>query len=164
MAPPNWLVDYWKENPNWIKRFQRGTELNAFLCNVPLYRKSDTLWSPTAIRQFKAYMNRVKQAAPDGFTLYRGTTVPSPTYQPLCVEMINCQFLSTTKSRAIATEFGRKGYLHILKLEGGVPIYDMKEIYRTDPVKREKEVLIYPGASMTLVGLKGSVFTWKVTL
>jgi hypothetical protein len=164
MAPPKWLVEYWKQEPNWIKRFQRGTELNAFLCGTPLYRRSDTLWTPAAIKQFKTYMNRVKQLAPEGLTLYRGTSMPSPTYHPLCAEMSNCQFLSTSKSKSIAAEFGRKGFLHIFKLEKGVAIYDMKDIYGTDPVKREKEVLLYPGATMSLVSLKGNTFTWKVSV
>ena len=77
--------------------------------------------------------------------------------------MTNCQYLSTTKSKAIANEFGRKGYLHVFKLEKGVPIYDMEDIYGPDDPKREKEVLIYPGAKLTLQSVNGRVFTWSVT-
>ena len=108
-------------------------------------------------------MNGVKQLSPARLTLYRGTTTFSPTFHPLCETMVNCQYMSTTKDKAIAKEFGRKGFLHVFKLEKGVPIFDMKDMYGSDPVKREKEVLIYPGAQLKLEGIEGNVFTWTVS-
>ena len=163
MAPPKWLVEFWKEEPDWIKRFQRGTELNAFLCKVPVYDKSHTLWTPQAIRSFKAHMTKMRQLAPEDMTLYRGTSKPSPTYQPLCETMTNCQFLSTSKKKSIAKEFGRKGFLHVFKLKKGVAIYDMKDTYGDDALKREQEVLIYPGAIFKLESLEGNELTWTVS-
>ena len=164
MSPPKQIVEFWKEESDWIKRFQRSTEINGFLCKVPIFSQAHTLWTPAAIKQFNTYMKGVKQLSPGAMTLYRGTTTFSPTYHPLCETMVNCQYMSTTKSKAIAKEFGRKGYIHVLNLDKGVAIFDMKESYGNDPVKREQEVLLYPGAHMKLEHIEGNIFTWHVSM
>lgn len=164
MAPPKWLVHYWKEEPNWIKRFVRGTEINHFLCGLTDMNPANTLWTPKAIREFQAYMDSVVTMADKDMILYRGSTVESPTMHPLMPEMVNCQYMSTTKSRAIAKEFAGKkdGYLHVLHVKKGVRLYDLDAIYGENVAKREKEVLIYPGARLVLQGAKGHVLTWDV--
>lgn len=163
MAPPKWLVDYWKEEPNWVKRFTRGTEINHFLCGLTDMNPADTLWTPKAIREFQSYMDSVASVTEKHMILYRGSTVDSPTMHPLMPEMMNCQYMSTSKSKAIAKEFATKqGYLHILHVHKGVRFYDLKEIYGNNVSKREKEVLVYPGSRLVLREAKEKALTWDV--
>lgn len=164
MAPPKWLVDYWKEETNWIKRFIRGSfELNIRLCSSEKLDDKDTMWKPPAIREFLKYANKVVEKSKE-ITLYRGTTVPSPTMSHFDFELKNCQFMSTTKSLAIAKEFAYKGgYIHVLHLKKGVSIYDIKDLYSNDGVKREKEVIIYPGCTLKLLAFSKNTFHWEVS-
>jgi hypothetical protein len=161
MTPP--LPEYWKTEKNWVKRFVRGSfELNGKLCGI--YVTPDTEWTAPRIRAFLRYMESIKQPLQKETTLYRGSWVISPTMHPACLEMDNCQFMSTSKSRAIATEFaGKKGYLHILECSKGVITYDLEEIYGEDRVKREKEVLLYPGCHLTFMSKRGNILRWRVS-
>jgi hypothetical protein len=161
--PPVWLKKFWEENPNWIKRYQQTSlELNLMLCKLPV--SNESIWTEKDVTLFKRYMSKKGQVLTSPITLYRGTIHESPIMKPLSNELISCQFLSTSKSRKIAEEFKWKstGYLHILKCEKGVKIYDMKDDYGDDPVKREKEVLLFPGQSLLLEKYKDHVFTWRV--
>lgn len=162
-GPPKHVVEYWESEPNWIRRFMRGSEINAFLCDVDVYNQAYTLWTPSARRKFVQYMEEVAQTLPKKTVLYRGTSTFSPTYQPLCETMVNCQFLSTSKSKSIAREFiRRKGYLHVLEVHRGVQVYDLQSIYNENDPSREKEVLIYPGARLELLDISGKTLRWKV--
>jgi len=164
MPPPKWLVQRWNENPNWVKRYIEGSfELNSLLCGIPI-DKSATIWKPSAIKQFLEHMNTIKQVAKKPFVLYRGTTVPSPTMSSLAYEIVSCQFMSTTKSHAIAKEFkGKNGFIHELHIQKDVKYYDLENIYGDDPVKREKEVILYPGCTLHLVSFKNNKFVWNVS-
>jgi hypothetical protein len=32
---PGWLIDYWKQEPNWVRRYVRGSfELNMIMCGL----------------------------------------------------------------------------------------------------------------------------------
>ena len=163
MPPPKWLIDYWKTEPNWVKRFVRGSfELNMILCGEKPYK--DTIWKKTAIHEFLAYMSTIKQQFKKKTKLYRGSHVISPTMHPVCLEMENCQFMSTSKSLSIANEFaGKKGFVHIFTCDKGVDFYDIKELYGDDKVKREKEVLLYPGCHLKLEKKSGNKLYWAVS-
>ncbi len=165
MAPPKWLVEYWENNKSWSKRFQRESwSINAELCGID-YDKTATLWNNETIKEFNDFMNKNSTIVNKKITLYRGTENMSPTMQQLCYPMKNCQYLSTSKSKAIAKEFmGRKnkGYLHIFYCQKGVRIYDMKDDYGSDKVKREKEVLILPNQKLTIFELKKNIVKWNV--
>ena len=159
-----WLENYWKEEPNWVKRYIRGSwALNMIMCGLEKGIDKD-MWSSKHIKQFIKYMKKVQGKLDKDTILYRGTTSISPTMSPACIEMTNCHFMSTSKSRAIATEFsGRKGgYLHTFMCKKGVPVYDLNDIYGDNIVKREKEVLIYPGCKLTLISKKGNNLVWQV--
>ena len=164
MAPPAWLVQRWKEQPNWVKRFVQGSyELNAILCGVPI-DKSATIWKPAAVREFLAHMKKVQQIATKPMILYRGTQVQSPTMSPAALTISSCQFMSTSKSQAIAKEFaGRNGYIQEFHVGKGVAYYDLEELYGDDPVKREKEVLLYPGCTLELVSFNKNKLVWNIT-
>jgi hypothetical protein len=161
--PPKWLTDYWKSEPNWVKRFVQGSfELNMVLCGEKPTK--DTIWKKQAIDDFLAHMSTIKQQFKKKCKLYRGSSVLSPTMNPACLEMENCQFMSTSKSLAIANEFaGKKGFVHILTCEKGVEFYDFEELYGSDKVSREKEVLLYPGCHLKLDEKKGNKLYWTVT-
>jgi len=78
--------------------------------------------------------------------------------------MTSCQFMSTSKSLAIAKEFaGKEGFIHVLHCAKGVEVYDFKNVYGDMPVKREKEVLVYPGCTLNFISKKGNVLHWNVT-
>lgn len=162
MTPPQWLIEYWKNNKSWIKRYQRESwSINAELCGIP-YDKDSTLWTKTNIRKFNKFMNENSIKLKKELILYRGTENVSPLMTELCYQMKNCQYLSTTKSRSIAKEFmGKKGYLHILYCKKGTKIYDMKDDYDS-PVKREKEVLILPNHQLTLLEFKNNIVKWEI--
>ena len=165
MPPPKHLVEYWKKNPSWPKRYlQTSAELNWLLCGIP-HNKEDSLWTPTAVNQFNTFMEKESVVITKPITLYRGTSVPSPTMSPLANIMVSCQYMSTTKSRAIADEFNwkKKGYIHILELQPGVRVYDFINDYGDAPVKREQEVLILPGHILTISDINGHTMTWKVS-
>jgi hypothetical protein len=161
--PPKWLVEYWKDEPNWVKRFMNGSfELNASLCGLTVTK--DTIWTKSAIRQFLKYMNTIRQTTKKQTILYRGSHVLSPTMNPACFDMKNCQFMSSTRSLSIAKEFaGEKGFVHIFKCGKGVGIYDLEDIYMNDPVKREKEVIIYPGCHLRFSKMIGNKLYWDLT-
>ena len=165
MAPPAWLVEFWKREPSWIRRYMQGSfELNAIMCGVSGIKKSDTIWKPAAVREFIAYMDTVAERVKEPTIIYRGTTVESPTMHSFANILPTCQFMSCTKSRAIAKEFAgkRDGYLHILHLRKGVRIKDFSEFYNSDLVRREKEVLLYPGQKLVLIKRVGNTLTWEV--
>lgn len=166
MPPPEWLKEYWKQEKNWLKRYMNGSwELNMILSG----HKSEvdlttTLWKPKAIRDFLEYMDKNKQLLKKEIKLYRGTEFISPTMDPACYQIKSKQFLSTTKSLNIAKEFaGKNGYVHTLICSKGVPTYDYKDIYEDDNIKREKEVLIYPGVVLTLIKKLNNNLVWNVT-
>lgn len=163
MAPPSWLVERWKEQKNWVWRFVQGSfELNSILCGLPI-DKSATMWKPSAIREFLQYMDSIKHKAIRPMKLYRGTHSTSPTMKPVSFEMQSCQFMSTTKSPQIAKEFaGPKGFVHELHISKGVDYYDLEELYGNEPVKREKEVLLYPNCKLQLVSYSKQKLVWKV--
>lgn len=163
MSPPKKITDYWKTESNWVKRYVRSSyELNLNLCGFTQYK--DTLWTKSAIKEFLLYMPTIKQKFKKEQKLYRGSYVISPTMHPACLEMDNCQFMSTSKSLNIATEFaGKKGFVHIFACKKGVDFYDLKELYGDDPVKREKEVLLYPGCHLTLDKKIGNKLYWSVS-
>jgi len=165
MSPPKHLIEYWKNNPSWPKRYiQTSAELNWTLCGIS-YTKEDSLWTPEAISEFNTFMKKHSKPLPKMTILYRGTSVPSPTMSPLEDVIVNCQYMSTTKSKAIAEEFNwkKKGYVHILHCQRGVRVYDFENDYGDDPVKREQEVLILPGHVLTMVGMKDHTIVWKVS-
>jgi hypothetical protein len=164
MPPPAWLKTFWMKNPNWIKRYQQtSTELNMILCDIPVNKK-ESIWTEKDIISFKRYMTKKGKTISSPLILYRGTIHVSPIMKPLSNELISCQFLSTSKSRKIAEEFQWKssGYLHILKCEKGVKMYDMKDDYGNDNLKREKEVILLPEQTLILEKYKDHVFTWRV--
>jgi hypothetical protein len=165
MSPHLSIVEYWKSEPNWIKRYIRGSyELNLTLCGLKKIIQGNTLWTKSAIQDFLNYMKDNRQVISEPIQLYRGTNVVSPVMTAACLEITNCQFMSTSKSKAIATEFaGKKGFIHILHCSKGVVVYDFNNIYGDDPVKREKEVLIYPGCKLSLLSKKDNVLHWSVT-
>ena len=162
MAPPKWLVDYWKEEKNWVWRYTRGSDLNQIMCGIPM---KDSIWTKKHIREFQAHMNHVKQTLEKDTILYRGTRVLSPTMNEACFTMQNCHYMSTTKSQAIAKEFAGKkdGYIHKLYCKKGVILYDLQELYDDNPLQREKEVLIYPNHTLSFVNKKGNVLSWIVS-
>lgn len=163
MPPPKWLTEYWKNEPNWVKRFIQGSfELNMILCGNKPHK--DTIWKKSAVKDFLDYMPTIKQQFSKETKLYRGSTVNSPTMHEACFEMINCQFMSTSKSLSIANEFaGKKGFVHIFTCEKGVDFYDLEDIYTDDKIKREKEVLLYPGCHLSLTKKNGNKFYWSVS-
>ena len=163
MPPPKWLIDYWKSESNWVKRFVRGSfELNMILCGSKPHK--DTIWKKSAVDEFLEYMPTIKQQFKKKTKLYRGSTVISPTMDEACLEMDNCQFMSTSKSLSIANEFaGKKGYVHIFTCEKGVDFYDLEELYGDDGVKREKEVLLYPGCHLKLDKKNDNKLYWSVS-
>ena len=165
MPPPKHLVEYWKNNKSWPKRYiQTSATLNWLLCGIP-HNKSDSIWTSVAVKQFHTFMNTHSVVITKPITLYRGTSVPSPTMSPLADRMITCQYMSTTKSKIIAEEFKwkKEGYLHVLKCEPGVRLYDFENDYDDDLVKREKEVLVLPGHVLTIDNIDGHIITWKVS-
>jgi len=161
--PPTWLVEYWKDEPNWVKRFMHGSfELNASLCGASVVK--DTIWTKLAIRQFLKHMNNIQQPTKKQITLYRGSHVLSPTMAAPCFDMNNCQFMSATKALSIAKEFaGKDGFVHVFKCYKGVAVYDLEEIYKGEPVAREKEVIIYPGCHLHFTKKVGNKVYWDLT-
>jgi hypothetical protein len=165
MPPPAWLIERWKEHKNWVRRFVEGSfELNSILCGVPI-DKSATMWKPAAVRDFLKYMESVKRVFTKPITLYRGTAGgESPTMSPISFDIRNCQFISTSKSQEIAKEFaGKKGYVHEFHISKGVEYYDLEEIYANDPIKREKEVILYPNCRLQLISYSKQKLVWKVS-
>ena len=160
---PTWLIDLWKQETNWVRRYLHGSyELNMIMCGNTV--EKGTIWTKKAITDFERHMKKVKQTSSKDIILYRGTTVISPTMANACIEMTTCQYMSTSKSLAIAKEFAtKKGFIHKLICKKGLEIYDLEEIYGDDRVKREKEVLVYPGCNMKLIEKKGNILTWEVT-
>jgi hypothetical protein len=171
MPALGWLEKYWEEEPSWIKRYMRGSEINDLLAQKAglggAIDVKQTMWKPKAIKEFIKFMNENKQVLDKQTTFYRGTTMISPLFNPACFEMTNHTFVSTSKSIDIAKEFmGRNkknGFLHVLVCEKGVPLYDMKDDYGENLVSREKEVLIYPGVKFTLIKKEGNKMHWSVT-
>jgi len=160
--PPAWLTQYWKDETNWVKRFVSGSfELNSSLCGLTVTK--DTIWTKSVIKQFLKYMNTIQQTTKKPTILYRGTRVLSPTMSPPCFNMVSCQFMSSTKSLFIAKEFaGKDGFVHVMNCHKGVKIYDLHEIYRDDPVAREKEVIIYPGCHLIFIKKIGNKLYWDI--
>lgn len=162
MAPPKWLVEYWKQEPNWLKRYMRGSDLNSIMCGINM---KDSMWTKKTISEFNNYMNLIKQPLKKDTILYRGTYVVSPTMSPACLSMINCQYMSSSKSLSIAKEFAGKrgGFIHTFLCKKNVITFDLQHIYEKEDPVREKEVLIYPGQQLTLISKKGNMLTWEVT-
>ncbi len=160
---PTWLIDYWKQEPNWVRRYVRGSfELNMIMCGLKVDKGH--IWTKKAISEFQKHMAKVKQVLAKDTILYRGTSEISPTMEKACVEMSNCHFMSTSKSQAIAKEFARKGgYVHKFICRKGLAIYDLEDLYEGNVAKREKEVLIYPGCTMKLISMKGHILEWELT-
>ena len=160
--PPKRLVEYWENEPNWVKRFvQSSFELNATLCGITVVK--DSIWTKSAIQQFLKHMDKIRETTKKQTILYRGSWVVSPTMHPACFDMENCQFMSCSKSLSIAKEFsGKKGFIHVFRCDKGVGIYDLEDIYGDEPVKREKEVLIYPGCHLTFSKKIGNKLYWDV--
>ena len=155
MSPP--------KHSSWAKRYiQTSAELNRILCGVP---HKDSSWTSQDVSEFNSYMKKHSKALSKSITLYRGTSVPSPIMSPLEDMLVNCQYMSTTKSRDIAEEFNwrKKGYIHILHCQRGVRVYDFENDYGDDPVKREQEVLILPGHVLTIINKDAHTITWKVS-
>lgn len=72
--------------------------------------------------------------------------------------------MSTTKSQDIAKEFaGPKGFVHEFHIEKGVEYYDLEALYANEPVKREKEVILYPNCRLQLVSYSKQKLLWKVS-
>ena len=154
MSPPKWLEDFWKRETNWIKRYMQGSwELNMILSGKDSrVDKKSTMWKPKAIRDFLEFMDKHKKLLKRKTTIYRGTTVLSPSMDSACFEMKTSHFLSCSKSLDIAREFaGKDGFVHVFVCDPGVSVFDFKSIYGNDPVKREKEVLLYPNMQLTFV-------------
>lgn len=164
MAPPKWLVKYWDEEPDWVKRYIQGSfELNGILCGIYVL-KDETMWTPDTIRQFVKHMNSIGHKSIREGTLYRGSGHESPTMQDVSDKIYNCQFMSTTKSRKIAREFaGKDGYIHVFHIMKGVTLYDLEATYGDDGIKREQEVIIYPGAVLTLIKRSKNTLYWNVS-
>jgi len=165
MSPPQWLIEYWKNNTSWIKRYQRESwSVNAQLCNID-YDKNSTLWNVKNIKLLEQYIKKNSTKLTKELILYRGTENISPLMSNFDYKMNNCQYISTSKSRAIAKEFTRKnGFLHILYCQKGILIYDMKNDYENDGVKREKEVLILPNHQLILLEFKKNIVKWKISI
>ena len=91
---------------------------------------------------------------------YANVNVQYQAVEPPVLNLV----LYGTQSRAIAKEFAgkRDGYLHILHLRKGVRIKDFSEFYDSDLVRREKEVLLYPGQKLVLIKRVGNTLTWEV--
>jgi len=51
----------------------------------------------------------------------------------------------------------------VFRCDKGVGIYDFEDIYGDEPVKREKEVIIYPGCHLTFSKKVGNKLYWDVT-
>ena len=50
--PPQWQIDYWKNEQHWVKRFVRGSwDLNMILCGLSDQVK-DTIWTKKYINSF----------------------------------------------------------------------------------------------------------------
>jgi hypothetical protein len=164
MAPSR-LKKFWEENPNWIKRYQQtSTELNMLLCGLPI-EETETMWNSENVKEFKKYMNSHVTVLNKQTILYRGTTEESPTMRPLSFKMLNCQFMSTSKSKEIAEEFNwrKKGVLHTFICKKGVKIYDVNEnLTDGNMAPREEEVIIYPNHKMILIKRETNNLTWSV--
>jgi hypothetical protein len=161
--PPNWLKEFWKKEPNWLLRYQQGSQINNYMCKNKFDKKS-SIWKPSNIKEFNKYLNEIGKNTKKKIILYRGTGSLSPTMKPLSEDLEICGYLSTSKSKSIALEFAhKKGYLHILEVDKGVKICDfeeeLKEKYIPD---REREVLICPDQKMKLLSIKNDIFTWRV--
>jgi hypothetical protein len=172
MPPPQYEIDNWKKHKNWAHRFMLSSfALNSLMCGTD-FDKSNTSWNEENMRKFNNYMKRNAQTLTRKKLLYRGTTVKSPTMNPFSNEMINCQYMSCSKSKEIGIEFiSRKkgldgnGYLHVFQCCKGVKIYDMKDKYKTFifPLKREKEVIILPNHHMKLIKEEKNILYWIIT-
>jgi hypothetical protein len=163
MHPPKWLLEFWAENPSWIRRYQQSSaDVNRLLCGISV---RDTPWNKANVKKFLAWSKSVVSVLKKPVTLYRGTSVESPTMAPLGPEITSCQFISTSTSRAIAKEFSwprGSGFLHILKCEPGVRFYNVSLDPSPDnPAVREKEILLYPGTRLRLLGRRGATLTWQ---
>jgi hypothetical protein len=155
--------DLWNQESSWVRRFiQASFELNGKMCGIPI--TPDTVWTDENIVLFNAHMESVKTLASRMMVLYRGSTSDSPTMQDFSQEITTCQFMSTSKSKKIAAEFifKGKGFLHTLHLHPGVAFYDFQEHYGADPIKREKEVVVYPQQRLVFRSKKGNNVIWDV--
>jgi hypothetical protein len=165
MAPPLWLKIYWDSEPSWIKRYIQSSEINAIMCKNNIFKREHTMWTNENIKKFNNFMNKNYTEISKPIKLYRGSWYISPTFSPFLENIKNCQYISTSKSKAIASEFtGQRGYLHIFHLEPGVKIYDLQHDYGDNLIKREKEVLIYPKMKLTLISYKNNILNWKVNV
>jgi len=161
---------------SWPKRYITSSQVNGMMCGttpIPSERtkrdKAGNLlfWNKKTVKQFNRYMNARAGVVRKPMTVYRSTHLfPSPTKQPLEEEMTSCMYLSTTTSRKYAKGFHKGSilpFLHVMDVRPGVKIYDMQQEFDTEKENKEKEILIYPKAKLTLKRAVGRTLYWQVT-
>lgn len=159
-------LDVFWDQMNWVHRYMSmSRDVNAYLNKEP-YDKSGKHWTKKDIKEFCEWMLANGTVLARGRTLYRGTS--QDVNEPYFKYNPNRSFVSMTKSEAIAHEFASpkgKGNVHVLHLTKGCTVFDFQPYYasfRIPALKREKEVLLYPGHNMTLMSEKGRVKHWRV--
>jgi hypothetical protein len=150
----------------WPHRYMTMSfEVNAFLSKQP-FKKSGKHWTKKDILEFMEWANKQATTLQRARMLYRGT--PKDVTLPYYASNPTLSFVSTTKSADIAQEFASpkgKGWVHVLHLSKGCRVIDLQPYYATFRIpglKREKEVLLLPGHTFTLLSEDKHTKHWQV--
>lgn len=144
-----------------------ANDLNKFICGlnkgeIEFNKNRLHGWDKKKIKAFIREMNKVSTFLDKEIILYRGTRkYASPIMKDFAPELINCHYLSTSRSESIANRFMRAtrtqvGYLHILRCQPGVRFLDMEPYYKDSSqpgLSEEEEIILSPGCTLFLLGM-----------
>ena len=172
--PPQHMVEMFDKAENYIHRFMiESFTINMYMCGMlDKVNHNESIWlhRPKNIKKhiagLKRDMRRYSTIVQKPWTMYRGTTDPSPTMKPFNIDMKTCSFLSCTTSKKVASTFTmRKGFVHVFKCYPGVVVTSFKDHYASRQgvaIKHEKEVVLHPNMCLHLTRRKDHCIYWDV--